>query len=270
VILVDGRISETLSALDRGLAYGDGVFRTMRAQAARVLLWPNHYRKLERDCARLGIACPAAPALISDIERILREEPDCVMKILVTRGQGGRGFALPAQAQPTRVVASFPLPLPPPGCDEHGVRIRWCSIRLADQPALAGVKHLNRLENVLARSEWTDATIVEGIMRDASGRVIEGTMSNVFILEQGRLITPALDRCGVEGVQRERLIALAGRICRGCEVGSVSPERLLAAEQVYLTNSVIGTWWVCALEARTWERCELTPVLQAALRADDD
>ncbi|MGH8637722.1 MAG: aminodeoxychorismate lyase [Burkholderiales bacterium] len=269
MILVDGLVSEALSALDRGLAYGDGVYRTMRAESGRVLHWPRHHRKLEHDCARLGIACLAAPVLSADIARILRAEPDCVLKIIVTRGQGGRGFAPPMHTEPTRVVASFPLPPPPQDCDEHGVRVRWCSTRLAAQPALAGVKHLNRLENVLARSEWTDPTIAEGIMLDAGGDVVEGTMSNVFILEQGRLITPALERCGVAGVQRERLIALAERICRGCEVGSVSPQRLLAADQVYLLNSVIGAWWVSALEARTWKRSELTPVLQSALRADD-
>lgn len=269
MILVDGLVAEGLSPLDRGLAYGDGVFRTMRAESGRVRLWPAHYRKLEHDCARLAIACPAASVLGADIERILRAEPDCSMKIIVTRGRGGRGFALPARVKPTRVVASFPLPLPPAGSDEHGVRVRWCDIRLAEQPALAGVKHLNRLENVLARSEWADPAIAEGILRDGRGQVIEGTMSNVFLLARDRLATPALDRCGVAGVQRERLIALAQRVCRGCEIGPITPERLLAADQVYLVNSVIGIWWVRALEARTWRRNELTPILQAALQADD-
>ena len=270
MILVDGRVSESLSALDRGLAYGDGVFRTMRAESGTVLYWARHYRKLEHDCARLAIACPAAAVLRAEVDRIVHAEPDCVLKIIVTRGQGGRGFAPPVLAEPTRVVASFPLPQSPPDCDEHGVRVRWCSTRLGVQPALAGVKHLNRLENVLARSEWTDPAIAEGIVLDAGGDVVEGTMSNVFVLERDRLITPALERCGVAGVQRDRLIALAQRLCRGCEVGAISPQRLLEADQVYLVNSVIGAWWVSALEARRWQRCELTPVLQAALRAGDD
>jgi 4-amino-4-deoxychorismate lyase len=269
VILVDGVVSETLNALDRGLAYGDGVFRTMRVESGQVLHWARHRRKLQHDCERIAIACPAGAVLSADIGRIVRTEPECVLKIIVTRGQGGRGFAPPAPAEPTRVVASFPLPQSPPGCDEHGVRVRWCSIRLAMQPALAGVKHLNRLENVLARSEWTDAGIAEGLLLDAGGGVVEGTMSNVFVLERDRLVTPALDSCGVAGVQRERLIELAPRLCRGCEIGPISPQRLLAADQVYLVNSVIGAWWVSALEARSWNRCELTPVLQAAMRAGD-
>lgn len=269
MILVNGQLGQALSALDRGLAYGDGVFRTMRAEAGRLLLWPHHYRKLESDCSRLGLNCPAESDLASDIARILGEEPDCVVKVIVTRGQGGRGFAAPVHAEPTRIVASFPLPDPPPGCDDLGVRVRWCAIRLAAQPALAGVKHLNRLENVLARREWSDPAISEGILCDARGDVAEATMSNLFILEGERLVTPALDDCGVRGVQRERLIARAEKLCGGCELASISPQRLLAADQVYLVNSVIGAWWVSALDARAWKRCELTPLVQATLRADD-
>jgi 4-amino-4-deoxychorismate lyase len=269
VILVNGQLGQALSALDRGLAYGDGVFRTMRAEAGRLLLWSHHYRKLESDCSRLGLPCPAASDLATDIARILSEEPDCVVKIIVTRGQGGRGFGPPVDPEPTRIVASFALPDPPAGCDDHGVHVRWCSMRLAAQPALAGVKHLNRLENVLARGEWSDPAIAEGILCDVRGDVAEGTMSNLFILERDRLVTPALDDCGVKGVQRERLIALAERLCGGCEIGSVSPRRLLAADQVYLVNSVIGAWWVSALDARTWKRCAITPLVQATLRADN-
>jgi 4-amino-4-deoxychorismate lyase len=267
VILVDGQANESIHALDRGLAYGDGVFRTMRARAGVLQLWPEHYRKLRADCARIGIECPGERELLDDIERLLGVEGDCIVKLIVTRGQGGRGYAVPQRAFPTRIAASFPSPPPPADCDQRGVRVRWCATRLADQPALAGVKHLNRLENVLARSEWTDAAIAEGLMCDAQGDVIEGTTSNLFVLERGRLVTPPLQRCGVEGVQRARLIALAPRLCAGCEVTSITPPRLLAADQVYLTNSVIGAWWVSALDERTWARCDPTPALLAALCA---
>jgi len=265
VILVNGQASESIPALDRGLAYGDGVFRTMRTRSGAVLLWPQHYRKLHADCNRLGIECPGERELFADVERIAASEPDCVLKLIVTRGPGGRGYAAPADGIPTRVAASFPLPSARPGCDEQGVRVSWCSTRLGDQPALAGVKHLNRLENVLARNEWSDPDIAEGLMRDDTGRVIAGTMSNVFILEADRLVTPALERCGVAGVQRSRILALADSLGVRSSIEPVPPHRMLAADQVYLTNSVIGAWWVAALEARTWRRCDLTPALLAAL-----
>ena len=268
MILVNGQASASIPALDRGLAYGDGVFRTMRARSGGVLLWPQHYRKLRADCTRLGIECPGETELLADIERIVSAEPDCVVKLMVTRGQGGRGYAMPAHAVPTRVAASFPLPDTRPGSHEQGVRVRWCATHLGDQPALAGVKHLNRLENVLARSEWNDPEIAEGLMCDGAGRVIAGTMSNVFILEADRLVTPALDRCGVEGVQRDRVLALARSLGVRAGIEPVAPDRLLAADQIYLTNSVIGGWWVSVLDARTWRRCDLTPALLAALEQD--
>jgi 4-amino-4-deoxychorismate lyase len=265
VILVNGQAGDSVHALDRGLAYGDGVFRTMRARSGILLLWLQHFRKLQADCGRLGIECPGEPEFGTDIERIVSTEPDCVVKLIVTRGQGGRGYAAPAHAVPTRVAASFPLPAPRPGWDEHGVRARWCTARLADQPALAGVKHLNRLENVLARNEWNDADIAEGLMCDGAGQVIAGTMSNVFILEADRLVTPVLERCGVEGVQRSRVIALAQSLGVRSSIEPITPRRLLAADQVYLTNSVIGAWWLSALDVRTWRRCDLTPALLAAV-----
>jgi 4-amino-4-deoxychorismate lyase len=270
VILVNGRPDHVVDALDRGLGYGDGVFRTMRAQQGRVRLWRLHFAKLQRDCERLGIACPDEADLRWDVERVLADHADCVVKAVVTRGCGGRGYAGFDAASPTRIVARFPFPAARPDSDEHGVCTRWCRIRLGHQPALAGVKHLNRLENVLARREWTCDAIAEGILCDVNEQVIGGTMSNVFVLEQGRLVTPPLDRCGVEGVQRARLLAMAPAWGLGCSIEPLTRARLLAAEQVYLTNSVMGLWWISRLDDRCWSRAPLTALLQTTLHADDE
>jgi 4-amino-4-deoxychorismate lyase len=265
VILVNGEAREEVSALDRGLAYGDGVFRTLRARAGAVELWRQHFGKLRRDCARLRIECPAESMLRAEVDELVTGERDCVVKIIVTRGPGGRGYAAPREAAPTRIVATFPPPPQRPDSDKEGVRVRWCETRLAHQPALAGVKHLNRLENVLARAEWDDPDIAEGLMCDASERVVEGTMTNVFILEGGRLVTPPLDRCGVEGVQRERLLGLAPEQGIACSIEEISRTRLLAAEQIYLVNSIVVLWWVARLEARRWARADVTPLLLSIL-----
>ena len=270
MILVNGHPGEMVDALDRGLGYGDGVFRTMRAEAGRVQLWHAHYAKLQSDCERLAIACPREADLRSDVERVSAHGADCVIKAVVTRGSGGRGYAGFDARNPTRIVARFALPAARAGSDEHGVCTRWCTMRLGHQPALAGVKHLNRLENVLARREWTDEAIAEGLLCDVQDRVIGGTMTNVFVLERGRLLTPALDRCGVEGVQRARLLAAAPALGIASGIEPLTRARLLAADQVYLTNSVIGLWWISVLGDRAWTRLPLTPALQAALQADDD
>lgn len=270
MILIAGRHEQTIHALDRGLAYGDGVFRTMRARAGRVSYWQRHYRKLVADCRSIDIVCPAEAVLVSDMQEILQAEPDCVLKIIITRGSGGRGYAPPAGVEPTRMVASFPLPPARADAMEAGVRVRWCSSRLSIQPALAGVKHLNRLENVLARGEWSDPDIAEGLMLDTAGLVIEATAANLFLLERGRFVTPALTGCGVAGVQRERMLAILPQLGYTCSVEAVTPQRLLAADQALLVNSLIGLWWVAALDTRRWQRSELVPALAQRLEQDDD
>ncbi|MCC6531534.1 MAG: aminodeoxychorismate lyase [Burkholderiales bacterium] len=270
MILVNGKAQGRIGALDRGLAYGDGVFRTMRACAGTLWYWPRHYLKLAGDCSRIGIDCPSKVELENDIARLLRAMPDCVVKIIVTRGEGGRGYACPENASPTRLVMSFLLPVAPIDAQVRGVRVRWCETRLAAQPRLAGIKHLNRLENVLARREWADTDIVEGLMLDQAGQAVEGTITNLFALEDDALITPSLDKCGVAGVQRDRLLALAPRLGIACAIVALTPERVLAARQLYLVNSVIGLWWVSALGERRWERHALTPELIRLLERPDD
>jgi len=252
VILVNGNPGDRISALDRGLAYGDGVFRTMRAQAGRIRWWQLHYAKLNHDCLRLGIPCPSEASFLADIDTLLALQPDCVIKMVVTRGQGGRGYAPPSDPVPLRIAASFPLPVFAEDFDRIGVRVRWCVTPVSLQPALAGIKHLNRLDNVMARREWSGVDIAEGLMLDPCGRVIEGTMSNVFILEAGRLITPVLVEAGVAGVQRDRLLQLAPILGLECSIETITPARLLASDQVFLMNSVIGLWWVSSIEDRCW------------------
>lgn len=252
MILVNGTPSETLPATDRGLAYGDGVFRTLRLRGGKSQAWPHHYRKLEHDCAALAIPCPGEALLRSEIARVAEQEPDGVAKVIVTRGAGQRGYAIPSSVQPTRIVMSFPLPAYYADPDRAGVKARICTLRLAHQPALAGIKHLNRLENVLARSEWDDPQVAEGFMLDACENVIGGTMTNVFMVENGALVTPELTRAGVAGVTRERILKHAAESGAACRVEQIAVERLLRADEVFVVNSVIGVWPVRDLAGKIW------------------
>ena len=251
--LVNGAAVDSISARDRGLAYGDGVFRTFPLRGKRPVLWQRQYAKLAHDCLALRIACPAVEAFERDLALIAATQSDCIVKIMVTRGEGARGYAPPAQAPCTRIVTASPLPQYPQDRAEQGVRIHFCRIRLACQPALAGIKHLNRLENVLARAEWSDPGIAEGIMCDADDNIICGTMSNVFIFRDGTLLTPDLARCGVAGVMRDLVIELAGAHAVPLRVTAIGIDELLAAEEVFVVNSVIGLWPVVALDRKVWK-----------------
>jgi 4-amino-4-deoxychorismate lyase len=249
MILVNGRHSQAVPANDRGLAYGDGVFRTLLVQAGAPRHWQRQYRKLAADCAVLRLRCPPEALLEDEIRSIA--PADGIAKIIVTRGAGERGYRCSPDVPVTRIVMTAPMPPYPDSHLSEGVRVIRCRIELAQQPALAGVKHLNRLENVLARAEWTDDTIAEGILCDSEGRVIGGTMSNVFAVLRGELVTPSLQRCGVAGVTRERAMDAALELGMACRIRDVAWTEFLQAEEVFLVNSVFGVWPVREIDGRT-------------------
>jgi 4-amino-4-deoxychorismate lyase len=252
MILINGAASSTLAVTDRGLTYGDGVFRTLMMRGGRPHAWDRHFRKLEHDCGALAIPCPTKAQMTRELAVLAAHKPDCAVKIVITRGPGQRGYASPAPIEPTRVVMSFPLPQYPEALAHAGINARLCSLRLGFQPALAGIKHLNRLENVLARAEWDDAGIAEGLLLDSEGNVIGGTMTNLFIVESGALATPDLTRCGVAGVTRERIFAHAAAHGIVCRIEPVAFERVLQADEAFVVNSLIGVWQIRTLARKAW------------------
>jgi 4-amino-4-deoxychorismate lyase len=266
-ILVNGEPQASVSATDRGFAFGDGVFRTLLARRGRALNWDRHFRRLAHDCLALGLEVPREELLRSEVARVATG--DAIVKVTVTRGDSGRGYSMTPEAETTRVVAAFSPPAYPEVLAREGIRARRCDLVLSEQPRLAGVKTLNRLENVLARSEWFDAEIREGLLCDAGMRLIEGTMSNVFAVFGSTIVTPALNRCGVAGAQRDRIrdFASAGKLA--CDVRDVPYGELEEADEVFLTNSLIGIWPIVALGERTWPVGPLTQRFQALIEADD-
>jgi 4-amino-4-deoxychorismate lyase len=250
MVLVNGLPGESIRVFDRGLMYGDGVFRTLLVRNGKPLCWSSHYAKLNADCAALGIVCPGVEILLEEAMRLIQSDADGVLKIVITRGESGRGYAVPEGMEPTRILLTSPLPAYPDGYHTDGVRVHLCSTRLALQPALAGIKHLNRLENVLARREWNTPGIAEGVMLDMEGNVIEGTMTNLFVLRGDKLYTPKLDRCGVAGVQRERILGLADRLGLELRIEALSLPFVFDADEVLLCNSIIGIWPVRELGGR--------------------
>ncbi|MBW8306970.1 MAG: aminodeoxychorismate lyase [Thiobacillus sp.] len=267
MILVNGQRSDTVSALDRGLAYGDGVFRTLCTQSGQPLWWRDQYAKLAADAAALALGCPAEAGLLAEVCQVA-ETGQGVVKIMLTRGAGARGYAPPVAQACTRIVLSTPLP--PHAWHDAAVDVtaRWCTLRLSRQPRLAGIKHLNRLENVLARSEWDDPEIFEGLLCDDGGAVIGGVMSNLFWARQGELFTPDLSQCGVAGVARTRLLRAAMRRGIRTHIGHFPPDAILAADEVMICNSVIGVRRVARLDDVTWLPAGWTDILKTAL--DDE
>lgn len=259
---VNGAPGEQLSVRDRGLAYGDGLFETIAVRGGRIPLLARHMARLADGCRRLSI--PLDLVLIEhELQAFAGLLGEGVAKLIVSRGEGQRGYAPPQPCQPLRILQAAPLPQYPAAHAEQGVRLFPCETRLAEQPLLAGLKHLNRLEQVLARAEWQDAECAEGLMRDSSGRVIEGVYSNLFLVVGGGLVTADLSRCGVAGVMRAEILQQAQLLGLSVELRDVSFDELLDADEVFLCNSLYGIWPVRALQERHWSVGPLTRKLQA-------
>lgn len=241
-MLVNGAQTNTINAEDRGLSYGDGVFRTLRMQAGLPVCWERQYAKLQHDCNALKIACPSALLLSSELQQLGKTQADGAAKIIITRGVSTRGYAPSAQSEPTRILNVMPAFMYPEGYEKQGIRVHVCKIRLGHQSLLAGIKHLNRLENVLAASEWQDRDTPEGVLSDISGHVISGTRSNLFMLRGNILYTPNLAHCGVAGVQRDRVMDWARQYGVTCKVAEFCMEELLLADEIFLVNSIFGLW----------------------------
>ncbi len=244
-VLVDGIAGARLDPLDRGLQYGDGLFETMAWRSGRARLAELHFERLELGCRRLGLPAPPRAALLDEL-REAAGAGDATVKLIVTRGSGPRGYRPPADAAARRIVIAGEAAAPPTG----PWRARICSTRLGRNPALAGLKHLNRLEQVLARAEWRNPDVEEGLMLDDLGRLVCGTQSNLFLAEPGRLITPALDESGVAGVMRRAVIEWARGRGIVVEEARLEPARLFAAGEAFVTNALIGARALAAVDGR--------------------
>jgi 4-amino-4-deoxychorismate lyase len=265
-VLINGQTNEGISSLDRGLLYGDGVFETIAVEDGRPRFWLRHLARLSAGCGRLGIPQPEGMRLLEESLAVLSGGDRGVIKIIVTRGCGGRGYRPAADATPTRIIQLHPWPDYSDTCRGSGVGVRVCRLRLGHNPVLAGIKHLNRLEQVLARGEWDDPGIHEGLLLDEDERLVEGTMSNLFLIRDGILMTPDLTRCGVAGILRTVVMELAASVPMPVEVRALGLNDLREADEVFLTNSIIGIWPVNAVEDRSYRRGVLTCRLQEMLK----
>jgi len=269
LFLVNGEASDQLAVTDRGLHYGDGVFETLRVKAGSIDHWEEHIARLQRGCQRLLIPQINSNLLYDDATQLISahgKNENAVLKLIVTRGIAQRGYKPDLAATPTRIVAIYPFPLYPDHYWINGVRIAFCKTRLACNRRLAGIKHLNRLEQILASSEWSDDEIVEGLMLDKDEHIIEGTMSNLFWLSGGKLFTPDLTDCGVEGIMRQEVLGIAEKLQIRISVGHYFIEDLLSADEIFITNSIHGIWPVRQIEQYSFKSGPITKQLMEAIQ----
>jgi 4-amino-4-deoxychorismate lyase len=267
--LVNGH-STGVDPADRGLAYGDGLFETM-AVAEGVIRWFDlHLDRLEEGCRRLEIPPPSRSLLAHEIGAHAPKQGRAVVKLIVTRGPGTRGYLPPEPATPTRVLAISPWPDYHDSYYRSGISARVCQLRLAESPALAGIKHLCRLEHVLAQLELRGHAVQQGLLLDTSGHVVGGTTSNLFAVRDGELVTPTLARCGIKGVMRRAVLETARTLRIRTAERDLTLGDVLSADELFVTNALFGIWPVTDIDGQRFAVGSTTRQLMRELGYLDD
>jgi 4-amino-4-deoxychorismate lyase len=253
--------------LDRASSFGDGVFETLLVRKGEAVLLDRHLQRLSQGLHRLSISC-VRDQLSHDlqlIEPFIREGDNYILKIVVSRGSTVFGYSS-HQTSVNRLLLLQSYTVKP----ADALRLMVCETRLSMQPLLAGIKHCNRLEQVLARREVDDSNCDEGLMLDQQDRVIEATAANLFIVESDQFITAPIVDAGVIGVVREFLIEdLIPQLGFPLRKEPIDLARLAAADACLLTNSVQGLRQVASLQSSSgltcrWSQHALLTQLQQA------
>ncbi len=262
MILINGKKTSLLEFSDRGFQYGDGLFETIEVINSHSVFLKLHFERLALGCKRLKIPFKSFDILEKEINSLILDQNHAVLKIILTRGSGGRGYQQPDPVIPTRVISLHPFPDYPVLFKTEGIKLRFCSTRLGLNPNLAGIKHLNRLDQVLARAEWQSTDYQEGLMLDINNNVIEGTMSNLFIVKDNHLFTPKLDLCGVTGIIRQLVFRAAQELGINLAEIHLTKQQCLEADEIFLTNSIVNLWPVCQLLQKTYTPGMITLKIQ--------
>lgn len=227
-------------ASSRGLHYGDGVFRTMLLHQGAVPDLRRQLDVLERDAVRLALLPPPRAVLEEEIASLCAGEESGVIKLILSRRTGGRGYRAGSD-DCDRLLLRLPAPRYPAAHWEQGIRCALSRVQLGDQPLLAGIKHLNRLEQVLASRHWPEDA-EELFVCDARGLVVCGTRSNLFRVAEGGLWTSALERCGIRGMMRDKILELAEQLQIPVHFDDPTPDLLRQADEIFVSNSLVGLW----------------------------
>ena len=233
MILVNGTPQNHLPIQDRAIHYGDGLFETIALIDGVPLAWNEHIQRLQASCLKLGIECPGTETLLAETLEVGREKKLAVTKIIISRGNGGRGYAPADNCVSHRIVAAYDWPDYPQEYATEGIEVAISKIRLGHNPLLAGLKHLNRLEQVLISRELSAKKLPETLVMDIENQVIEGSKSNLFLIKNHKTVTPELSNAGVEGVIRNSLLGIAEELDIEIHIAKVSLQDVLNADEVF-------------------------------------
>jgi len=236
IVLINGARQSKISIFNRNVQFGDGLFETCVVENKEILFWVNHFARLNRGCDQLKISKVDESVWLSDVKKALSlcSYDRCVVKLILSRGDSLRGYGFKDNIKPVRAVIVSELQKV---TFNHSFSLEYCQSGYDSNPKLAGIMHCNRLEQVLARAGLKSD---EGIMLDENHNVISVTQGNIYAIHDNTLITPKLDKCGVEGTRRAVILDLAKLLGIKVKVDTLSIKELGQADEVFISNSIIG------------------------------
>ncbi|MEI6859213.1 MAG: aminodeoxychorismate lyase [Shewanella sp.] len=239
-VWVNGELNGHIDPLDRGLAYGDGLFATMRIKEGKIDFLTPHLARLIQGAKRLNFSWSPSQALVTQLKQVAKSEVAGCLKLLLSRGSGGRGYAAPRASQITEVISLHAIPAHYISWQKTGISLTCSPIKLSLQPRLAGIKHLNRLEQVLIKSQRLPVGYEDWLVLDGLGNIVEASMANIFFVEGKHIVTPSISHSGVAGVMREHIIYALIDAGYNVEARPIPYSHLCRYQHVFMTNSLVG------------------------------
>ena len=262
VILIDGKKQSKASIFNRNTQFGDGLFETCLVENKKLLFWSNHFERMKLGCDRLKISMIDETLWLSDIKKAfsLMKIDNCIVKLVLSRGESLRGYSYKDNIRPIRITIVSELKK---NNQDKGFSLEFCNSGYNSNPKLAGIKHCNRLEQVIARA---GIKVDDGIMLDENENVVSVTQGNIFCIQGNRLITPNLDKCGIEGTRRAVILKIAVDLGFDINIKNLSVEELLRSDEVFISNSIQGVGPVNQIEDFVYSKHKITEIISETLK----
>ncbi|MDF2043030.1 MULTISPECIES: aminodeoxychorismate lyase [unclassified Pantoea] len=246
---INGFRQSTVAASDRALQFGDGCFTTAAVRQGKIVMLESHIQRLKEGCERLWIAGVDWHQLETEMKQAAYEQTQAVLKVIISAGSGGRGYSRRGCGEPVRIVSLAAWPQHYTDIQQRGARLRLSPIRLARNPQFAGIKHLNRVEQVMIRVHLDQTDADEALVLDTEGWVVECCAANLFWRQGTQIFTPDLSASGVDGIMRRSLMAQLAAAGQACQIVKSEPAQLLAADEVVICNALMPVLPVRQIEA---------------------
>jgi len=261
---INGIEQTDIAARDRAVQFGDGCFTTAAIQDGKIQLLAAHLQRLQESCERLFMPLPNLPQLATEMQQIAAEQTQAVLKVILTPGAGGRGYSRKGCTAPTRILSLSPWPQHYATLQQQGATLVTSPIMLARNPLLAGLKHLNRLEQVLIRHHLDKTKADEALVLDTAGTVVECCAANLFWRKGNNIFTPRLEQAGVNGIMRRYLMAQMARSGQSCQLIDGSRDDVLNADEVVICNALMPVLPVRKIDDVSFTARTLYQQLQAS------